>query len=200
MGARWDRAATSWYVPAGVDIRPFSVWLTDQAQETAQEVREGNTERVYLAVPFKDKSQAKQLGARWEGGKTKSWYVPAGVDMKPLSQWLPDNVETQQEPAKDPQTDFAEVLKDAGFVLDELPVMDGRRHRVYTLDDNPKKDASKKSGVYCGYLDGRPAGWYMDFRTQDKQTWISQGEAIDPEETGTTTGGGGPKTPATGVG
>jgi hypothetical protein len=27
LGARWDRDARSWYVPAGVDLEPFADWL-----------------------------------------------------------------------------------------------------------------------------------------------------------------------------
>ena len=58
----------------------------------------------------------------------------------------------------DPVTEFAQVLENAGLVLKELPVMDGKIHRVPTADD--KK--GQKSGAYRGFLDGRPAGWYRD--------------------------------------
>jgi len=35
-------------------------------------------EKVYINVPFKEKDEAKSLGARWDR-KEQSWYVPAGV-------------------------------------------------------------------------------------------------------------------------
>lgn len=53
----------------------------DQALEQAQQPR------VYLAVPFEQKDQAKALGARWDR-QEQSWYVPAGVEAAPLlAQW-----------------------------------------------------------------------------------------------------------------
>ncbi|SPW60325.1 TOPRIM domain-containing protein [Escherichia coli] len=79
----------------------------------------------------------------------------------------------------DPVTEFAQVLENAGLVLKELPVMDGKIHRVPTADD--KK--GQKSGAYRGFLDGRPAGWYRDYRSADDSpiTWtFSGGEQTDP--------------------
>jgi len=39
-----------------------------------------------LNVPFREKNEAKQLGARWDkDGRT--WYVPAGVDQAPFAKW-----------------------------------------------------------------------------------------------------------------
>lgn len=43
---------------------------------------------TFLDVPFKQKDEAKALGARWDGG-AKKWYVPDGVDLGPFSAWLP---------------------------------------------------------------------------------------------------------------
>jgi hypothetical protein len=39
-----------------------------------------------LNVPFAEKDEAKQLGARWDP-KRRKWYVPAGVDAAPFSRW-----------------------------------------------------------------------------------------------------------------
>lgn len=35
---------------------------------------------TFLDVPFKEKDEAKALGARWDGG-AKKWYVPDGKDL-----------------------------------------------------------------------------------------------------------------------
>ncbi|QSQ54806.1 DUF1738 domain-containing protein (plasmid) [Xanthomonas translucens pv. undulosa] len=43
-------------------------------------------ERQYISVPFKEKDEAKQLGARWDR-KEQSWYVPAGIDAAPFAKW-----------------------------------------------------------------------------------------------------------------
>jgi len=44
--------------------------------------------RTDLKVPFSQKDEAKSLGARWDP-TLKVWYVPDGVDIAPLVQWLP---------------------------------------------------------------------------------------------------------------
>lgn len=81
--------------------------------------------------------------------------------------------------AGDPVTEFSQVLENAGLVIQGLPQMDGAIHRVATRDD--KKGA--KSGAYRAYLDGRPAGWYRDYRSADDSptNWVfSGGEQHDP--------------------
>lgn len=43
-------------------------------------------ERVSIQVPFKEKEEAKALGARWDR-QQQSWYLPPGVDPTPFAQW-----------------------------------------------------------------------------------------------------------------
>jgi exodeoxyribonuclease VII large subunit len=47
----------------------------------------------YLTVPYREKNDAKSLGARWDP-EASSWYVPAGADLAPFSKWLPINATT----------------------------------------------------------------------------------------------------------
>jgi len=49
--------------------------------------------KTYLQVPYKEKNQAKELGAKWDRGK-QSWYVPATVDFALFAHWLPSNNDT----------------------------------------------------------------------------------------------------------
>jgi len=42
----------------------------------------------YLKVPFREKDQAKALGARWDA-EASSWYVPSGLEPSIFSKWLP---------------------------------------------------------------------------------------------------------------
>jgi hypothetical protein len=42
-----------------------------------------------LKVPFAEKDEAKQLGARWDA-KKKKWYAPLGADLARFSRWLSD--------------------------------------------------------------------------------------------------------------
>ena len=45
--------------------------------------------KTLLNVPFKEKDEAKTLGARWSR-QDQSWYLPAGVDPAPFAKWAQD--------------------------------------------------------------------------------------------------------------
>lgn len=45
-----------------------------------------NTKRHYINVPFKEKDEAKSLGARWDY-QQRSWFVPPGVDITRFVKW-----------------------------------------------------------------------------------------------------------------
>src|SRR5450830_973218 len=44
--------------------------------------------KTYLATSYLERTEAKDLGARWDGSLSK-WYVPEGCDLAPFSKWLP---------------------------------------------------------------------------------------------------------------
>jgi phage/plasmid primase-like uncharacterized protein len=142
--------------------------------------------RTWLAVPVEEKDAAIQAHPRLENGQQaivwdkehKLWYARPGVELDRLERWLP-RPHTLSMNADDPVTEFAQKLEEAGLVLKGLPVMDGSRQRVPTRDD--RKGA--KSGVYKAFLDGRPAGWYRNYRTSDEKPtqWVySGGNEMDP--------------------
>nr|WP_220182199.1 LPD7 domain-containing protein [Citrobacter koseri] len=142
--------------------------------------------RTWLAVPVEEKDSAVQAHPRLENGQQaivwdkehKLWYARPGVELDRLERWLP-RPHTLSMNADDPVTEFAQKLEEAGLVLKGPPVMDGTRQRVPTRDD--KKGA--KSGVYKAFLDGRPAGWYRNYRTSDEKPtpWVySGGNEMDP--------------------
>lgn len=43
---------------------------------------------TFLQVPYAEKDQARELGARWNPGR-KRWYVPPGLALAPFERWLP---------------------------------------------------------------------------------------------------------------
>lgn len=57
-----------------------------QQQEAKMDPKEPAAEKTYLSVPFKEKNEAKALGARWDS-KATSWYVPQGEDLSLFSKW-----------------------------------------------------------------------------------------------------------------
>ncbi|MBY0802165.1 DNA primase [Escherichia coli] len=141
--------------------------------------------RTWLAVPPEETEAVKNAVPPLNGRKAvawdpekKLWYARAGTELSLLERWLPRPQELSMD-AGDPVTEFAQVLENAGLVIQGLPQMDGAIHRVATRDD--KKGA--KSGAYRAYLDGRPAGWYRDYRSADDSptNWVfSGGEQHDP--------------------
>lgn len=44
--------------------------------------------KIILNVPYHDKDQVKQLGAKWDP-KQKVWYIPPGKNSKVFNDWLP---------------------------------------------------------------------------------------------------------------
>jgi hypothetical protein len=130
-------------------------------------------EKTFLAVPYKEKEQAKKLGAKWDK-ENKLWYAPEGADLTPLSAWMPEKA-PRPEPSLAPQDEFAAALEKAGLDMrGKAPVMDGHIHRVPLIDGK----AGELDGAYCGYLDERPAGWMQNFSTGEKTTWLATGHTL----------------------
>ena len=118
-------------------------------------------EKTWLNVPYVEKDQAREAGAKWDG-KEKRWYAAVGADLNRLATWLPGE---HQQPAAapaalDPCREFGEVLRAAGLVIEDDPVMDGRIHRVPVAGGRP----GAKDGAYSGHEDGRPNGWWQNYR------------------------------------
>lgn len=66
------------HLPAGAPSRPAPSGAGSKSRPT--------TAGTFLNVPFAEKDEAKQLGARWDAAK-KKWYVPQGVDLEGFSRW-----------------------------------------------------------------------------------------------------------------
>ena len=78
-------------------------------------------EKTFLAVPYKEKEQAKKLGAKWDKDN-KRWYAPEGTDLTPLASWMPEKAPVP-EPPMPPQEEFAQALeycKERGLTWDGL--------------------------------------------------------------------------------
>lgn len=95
-------------------------------------------EKTWLAVPYEQRDEAKQVAGKLQSGRpaigfdkqTKCWYAQPGADLEKLQKWLPEN-QVRQAPAMEPREEFAQVMKEAGLVVDgEHPIMDGKWHRV----------------------------------------------------------------------
>jgi antirestriction protein ArdC/phage/plasmid primase-like uncharacterized protein len=180
-GAKWDKAAKSWYAPEGVDIKKFEKWLPKAEEKQMEAVSPPKTkaaQRVYLNVEYSEKEAAKEAGARWDR-KNKSWYLPENADMADpaIQKWLPQN-QPKPEPKVSPEQEFKEFLEQQGLKIEGMPVMNGKHQRVQTIDDK----GSKKSASYIGYLDGVPSGVVTNFKVGDPVKWVFTGSKLTQAE------------------
>lgn len=135
-------------------------------------------EKTWLNVPYVEKDQAREAGAKWDG-KEKRWYATVGADLNRLATWLPGE---HQQPAAapaalDPCREFGEVLRAAGLVIEDDPVMDGRIHRVPVAGGRP----GAKDGAYSGHGDGHPNGWWQNYRSGERGKWLATGHVLTSE-------------------
>lgn len=70
-------------------------------QQAAPAPAQEQGEKTYINVPYKEKDEARQLGAKWDRSE-KSWYIPSGVDQQPFEKW------------KDPQEQESQRVKEQG--------------------------------------------------------------------------------------
>lgn len=125
-------------------------------------------QKHYIYVPYKDKEEAKGLGAKW-CSESKKWYVPNNVDLNQFSKWLsPQGNAIDMNEVYD---QFSKALFECGLIANE-PIMDGKLRRVKVDGDK----GSEKSGAYVGYLDGYPAGFIENFKTGQRIAWKFQRE------------------------
>lgn len=125
--------------------------------------------RTYLNVPFAERGEAKALGARWDGVKGL-WYVSAGKDLQAFQQW------DRPRGTKEAIDEFASVARDAGLIIDGMPILDGKWHYVQVKGDRDKE----KSGSYKGELGDRPNGYVNNFKNTDMSVgWKFDGGGVD---------------------
>jgi hypothetical protein len=68
---------------------------------------------MFLNVPYAEKDQARELGARWNPTR-KRWYVPDGVAPEPFARWLAKDGEPPPSGRTDERT--AKLVTGARYV------------------------------------------------------------------------------------
>lgn len=173
LQSRPDRATTS-LPPHTEKNPPLTNFSFSSPNPIHSKVPEMTMQKTYLAVPFDEKDDAKEAGARWDG-REKLWFAPKDSDLRTFSRWLPKK---QVNSRISPEQEFAAAIVAAGLdIRGELPIMDGKLHRV-PLVDKPKG----RDGAYMGVLDGRPAGFIQNHVTGVKINWKASGYALSAEE------------------
>src|SRR5271165_2112093 len=161
-----------------IQVRQIADPERDQAQrEVIAQVEPVAEKRQYLTVPYAEREEAKAAGAKWDG-REKLWYIGPEGTRAGLAKWLPENA-AAAAPKASPREEFAAVLRELGGDLTgEHPIMDGRPHRMATLDD----DRGEKSIFYIAHSDGRPAGYAKNNRTGEEQRWKASAVTMTREQ------------------
>ncbi|MBN3471338.1 DNA primase [Pseudomonas savastanoi pv. phaseolicola] len=159
---------------------------SDNAQFKIETAPRTSEYPVWLAVPPDDRDKARLSAGRLSDGRAaiawnkeeKLWFARPGCDLDRITDWLPDP--SRRAGGGDAESEFLDVLTQAGLVVKGMPVMNGSRQRVATVNDKH----GKKSGVYCGFLDRRPAGWFINYHradsAKDVTNWVATGGESDP--------------------
>lgn len=175
----------------GARVGPFVIPGGDGDAAPASSVRHHPPEnpmpdRTYLAVPYAEKEQAKASAQaagfklQWDK-ENKAWFAPAGADLSKMEQWKTDSARVQTPTTKSAEDQFADALKGAGLIVDGLPIMDGKIHRVPVDGDK----GGETSGTYAGHMEGRmPGGYIQNYKTGECVNWKAEGniEKASPEE------------------
>lgn len=69
-------------------IIKFLINLIKRKKNTPLTVNASASEVIYLYVPYREKDEAKRLGAKWDLIK-KRWFIPISIDTNPFIKWLP---------------------------------------------------------------------------------------------------------------
>lgn len=138
---------------------------------------------VWLAIMPDQRDEARAaIGKHPDGGSAikwskedKLWYARPGTELSRLEEWLPDR-HIRVSGSGDPKEEFHDQMTQAGLVLNGLPEMDGKVHRVPVVEG--KK--GNRDGAYRGFLDGiKPAGWFINYHrannTEDVTRWKASG-------------------------
>lgn len=87
--------------------------------------------------------------------------------------------ESRQWNENEIKAEYGQVLKQAGLVIEGDPVMDGTFRRV-AVDRNDKP--RNLDGGYVGFLDGHPAGYFVNHYAGVSDNWKAKGYFISQEQ------------------
>lgn len=116
---------------------------TEQVQ--AAQSNEAPEDRTYVQIPFKEKEQARELGAKWDR-QERSWYIPEGVDKEPFAHWL--------NPA--PKVEAAESTQEGSEAIQTAPIP--KSSREYLAVPYGERAAAKAAGAVW---DTAAKSWYI---------------------------------------
>lgn len=147
----------------------------EQQQSTSDLAAPQGSERTYINVPYREKDEAKSLGARWDRQK-QSWYVPPGVDNDLFSKWTQQASQSAAAPSPSSETAQGQAQS-----------QNAAQRRLYLAVPYGERGAAKAAGAKW---DKAAKSWYAGPNADmDKlQRWLpenvqdQQGPAMTPRE------------------
>ena len=140
---------------------------SSQGGEAVKAQSQDNGDKTYINVPFREKDEAKGLGAIWDRGQ-RSWHIPSGVNPSLFSKW----------------TQASELMA----TVQAKAVVDGvKEDRQYLAVSYSERVEAKAAGAIW---DKEAKSWYAGSKADmDKlQRWLpeniknQQGPAMTPRE------------------
>lgn len=84
------------------------------------------SDRTYIEVPFKEKAQVKELGAKWDR-QERSWYIPNNLDQGAFAHWLNATPKQATAESAQEQPEAVQVESKATSTREYLAVPYGER-------------------------------------------------------------------------
>ena len=73
--------------PGNEYVDSVCTYFITKCETADEEIKQVNSDRIYLTCPYADKDSAKALGARWDAGH-KKWYITADMDTDAFEKWI----------------------------------------------------------------------------------------------------------------
>lgn len=109
-----------------------------EPQKPQIQLTSDKSEIIYLNVPYNEKDEAKELGAKWDKDK-KQWYMPQ-VDSTPFAKWLPQNFKTKSQEI----AELHEKIAEKDEMLDNVRA---KRNSTQILLDNAKQEIADLKAI-----------------------------------------------------
>jgi antirestriction protein ArdC/phage/plasmid primase-like uncharacterized protein len=148
-----------------------------EAHITSQVKAEAQTQKTFIQVPFREKDEAKSLGAKWDR-QEQLWYVPAGVDAGRFAKWAQEAVMPAENAPKAGQTTEREGTSQG---------REASREREYLAVPYGERIAAKAAGaewdkVAKSWYAGPKADMQKLARWKPENVPNQQGPAMTPHE------------------
>ena len=212
FGAKWDKDARTWYVPAGTDLTPFAKWAKDapapavespSQQAAPAEPERAETPAAAPSVEQEGQPMTNRSDKPQQPPERKYLAVPYGErhvakaagakwDAAAKSWYVGEGSDPSKLARWNPDTvahrQEAAVSPEVEFAAAMkamgLTIPAGHPIMDGTRQRVPTTDDKGKetSGFYIAYLDGHPAGHIKNFKSSLDMNWKSTGNALSEEE------------------